>query len=392
MVNIRPAVEADIERILALNAQGFNTPTAWSARIRKELRLEHWRVAEDHARITGVARCFPFAHFYGGNAVPAAGVASVAVAAEARGRGTGSVLMREILREARASGHAISSLYPATVPLYRTCGYGFGMIRTVWTAALNDLPQHNEHHVLVEAFDESAIDELRAAYEQIARGTNGLAQRDHDWWMGRVLSGWDDAPRYCYLVREAGAVTGWIVYTLAENKDTWQFKLQCRDLFWTTPGSGGALLSLASLHRSTARRIEWIGPPDEPLLNLTDDHAIEMDHAFRVMVRLLDVPAAIEARGYHPLIEAGVSIAVRDPLFSENEGPWRIEVSGGRAKVVPSDTAEATADVQTWASIWSSLHRARDAVRTGGLSATDAAIDALDLIFGGPLPWLADFY
>jgi hypothetical protein len=38
------------------------------------------------------------------------------------------------------------------------------------------------------------------------------------------------------------------------------------------------------------------------------------------------------------------------------------------------------------------LHRARDAVRIGGLEATPEAIDALELIFGGPLPWIADFF
>jgi predicted acetyltransferase len=165
-----------------------------------------------------------------------------------------------------------------------------------------------------------------------------------------------------------------------------------RDLIWTTAAAGRTLLSIAALHRSTGERMTWPGPPTDPLADLIAEDPIENDGTFRWMLRLLDVPSAIEARGYPPMVEASVTLSVQDPLFSENEGPWRIEVGGGQAKVFPAERADAAADVQTFASVWSSLHRSRDAARTGGLRATDEALDALDLIFGGPMPWIADFF
>ena len=361
--------------------------------MRADLKPEYWRVAESGGTVAGVARFIPFAHYWGGRAVPAAGVASVVIAAEARGRGVGTTLMRELLTDLRGSGFAISSLYPATVPIYRQCGYGYGAIRSRWKADLGLLPQTTERDVTVEAFDDGSIEELNAAYEGIAATTNGLVARDRDWWAKRVLTApWDDKTRYRYLVREAGAITGWIIYVYGDSKE-WQFTLECRDLFWTTPRAARALLSLAALHRSTAKEMTWVGPVNEPLIDLTPDHAIDHDGSFRTMVRLLDVPAAFEARGYPESVDASVTIAVRDAMFPANAGPWRIQVSGGSAKVVPSSAAaDAMADVQMWASLWTGLHGAHDAVRAGGLEATPAAIDALDAMFAGQTPWIADFY
>ena len=33
-----------------------------------------------------------------------------------------------------------------------------------------------------------------------------------------------------------------------------------------------------------------------------------------------------------------------------------------------------------------------DVVRIGGLEATPLALETLELIFGGPMPWIADFF
>ena len=390
MVDFRPARLDDVEQIIALRTQAFNINTHGRESMRKDPRVDEVRVAEVDGRVVGTARAIPFGHFYGGNAVDAAGISGVAVGAEARGQGVGRMMMREFLRELRPRT-PISTLYPATVPVYRSVGYGFGGVRTFWKSRLDALPQDGT--LKAELFTDGDVAEVNAAYERFAAGTNGLVRRSVDWWQRRVFSDWEDRTVYRYLVRENGQVTGWIVYTLsAAGGDPWHLKVDGRDLIWTTPRAGRTLLSLASLHRSTGESITWPGPPTEPLADLIAEDPVEVDGTFRWMLRLLDVPAAIESRGYPPAVDASVTIAVRDPLFPENDGPWRIEVGGGQAKVLPAEHADATADVQTWASIWASMHNARDAVRLGGLVATEEAINALDLIFSGPMPWIADFF
>ena len=52
-----------------------------------------------------------------------AGVASVKVAPEYRGRGIGRQLMTALLALIAERGYPVSALYPATMPLYRSLGW-----------------------------------------------------------------------------------------------------------------------------------------------------------------------------------------------------------------------------------------------------------------------------
>ena len=58
-----------------------------------------------------------------GRPVPMAGVSSVTVAPEYRGRGIGRMLMTVLLDEIAAQGYPLSALFPATMPLYRSLGW-----------------------------------------------------------------------------------------------------------------------------------------------------------------------------------------------------------------------------------------------------------------------------
>src|SRR6266516_1869486 len=111
MVSIRPATRDDVERVIALRTQAFNIN-------------EHGR---DSMR------------------------------KEARGRGVGTTMMRELLKELRPRV-PISSLYPATVPIYRSAGYGFGGVRTFWKTRLDALPHTGP--LRASPFTDDDIDEV----------------------------------------------------------------------------------------------------------------------------------------------------------------------------------------------------------------------------------------
>lgn len=391
MATFRTATDDDFDRVFDLGRQAFNLPGSARERAREDFGPDQVRVLEDGGRIVATLRIHRFAHVWGGRPVAAAGIGGVAVPAESRGRGYASTLMHETLRELRDDGAILSSLYPATVPIYHAAGYGFGGIRTLWRTDLALLPTRGS--LDVEVFEPDALDEVVACYDEVAATNDGMLTRDRAWWTKRVMTSvWEEGEPYRYAVREDGRVTGYIVYRLERSKDDWRATLACRDLMWTTPAAGRALLALAAMHRSTGYRISWVGPPTEPLANLmTEDHP-EVDFRMRWMLRLVDVPAAIESRGYPPHVETAITIAVEDPVLPGNAGAWRIEVSGGSAKVVPGEAPQAAADVSTWASIWSGLHHPGDAARLGGLRADADALGTLRSIFGGPAPWSADFY
>src|SRR5216684_1034964 len=98
MVTIRPAQPDDVERIITLRTQAFNINEHGREAMRKDPRIPEVRVAEIDGQVVGTARAIPFAHFFGGRPIEAAGISGVAVSAEARGRGVGATMMREFLR------------------------------------------------------------------------------------------------------------------------------------------------------------------------------------------------------------------------------------------------------------------------------------------------------
>ena len=67
--------------------------------------------------------------WWGGRQLPMAGVSSVRVAPEDRGRGIGRLLMTALLDEIAARGYPLSALYPATMPLYRSLGWELAGVR-----------------------------------------------------------------------------------------------------------------------------------------------------------------------------------------------------------------------------------------------------------------------
>lgn len=388
---VRPATIDDFDRIFELGRQAFNIPASARERAREDFAPEHGRVAEDAGDIVATLRLLPFEQRWGGRSIPAAGIASVAVPPEQRGRGHATVLMHETLRELRETGTPVSTLFPATVPIYRACGYGYAGIRSQWRASLHSLPA--SARAQIEPFGNEQLDEVMACYASALAADNGLIDRGRDWWERRVLrSTWEEGEPYRYLVREGGRVTGYVIYRLERIAGDWRSEVRCRDLVWETEAAARALLALAAMHRSTSGRLLWAGPPTEPLADLLAEDLVELDFRFRWMLRLVDVPGAIEARGYPPHVEAATTIAVQDALLPENAGPWRIEVASGSAKVVPADSAAAHADAAAWASIWSGLHTPAQMIRLGALAASDEAARSLASMFAGPTPWLADFF
>jgi predicted acetyltransferase len=152
------------------------------------------------------------------------------------------------------------------------------------------------------------------------------------------------------------------------------------------------LLGFFGRHRSTGIDLLWAGPANDPMTNLLPEQEVNHESWFRQMVRLVDVPAAFEARGYPAPLDAAVELQVDDPALGWNDAGWRIEASGGSAKATPAPSARATIDVGTLAAVFAGFLTARDARRTGRLDADDDTVATLDAMLAGPAPWINDWF
>lgn len=389
-LTVRQMREDERDVVREVHRRSFNVPR----KLHESLPVppaETIRVAELGGQVVGALRFHRIAHFFGGRPVPAAGIGGVAVTPEARGHRVAERLMVSTLRELRRDGIAISTLYPATVPVYRRCGYEYFGFRIRYRAPLDALPR--SAGLECAAFTDDDRDEIAACYRAWASARNGLIDRPAEWWTRILTSIEPDEDVYRTCVREDGRITGYLVFTQARRGDShWEFDLDCRDFVWTTPAAASALLSYAGRHRSIGRDIVWTGGANDTMSFLLPEQDAVHDGWFRQMVRLVDVPAAFEARGYPAHVEAAVELRVDDPSIEENAGGWRVDVSGGTAKVAPASRASASVDVRTLAAIWAGMLTASDARRLGSLDATDAEVETLDELFRGPTPWVNDWF
>ena len=62
------------------------------------------------------------------------------------------------------------------------------------------------------------------------------------------------------------------------------------------------------------------GGPMDPLLLLMREQDYQVKLLFHWMLRVLDVPAALEARGYPAGVSGTLHLEVEDELFPENRG------------------------------------------------------------------------
>ena len=110
------------------------------------------------------------------------------------------------------------------------------------------------------------------------------------------------------------------------------------------------------------------------------------------MVRILDLPSALIARGYPDEIEQELTIEVTDDLLPANNGRFHLRLAEGTMQVERGSIATAglKMDVRGLVPLYTSLFDARTLAMLGWIEGDERALRAADRIFSGPEPWMAD--
>jgi predicted acetyltransferase len=318
------------------------------------------------------------------------GIGGVGVAPARRGRGTATRLMQASLRELRGQGAPLVSLYPATQPLYRRVGFEQAGSRFEIRVQLSGL-DFQERTLSLRPVEVSDLPTLHEVYRRHARLQQGWIDRTPYTW-GRVTH-----PRgeiaYGYLVEGSTGVEGY-VYLTRRLQPAREFRqeLNLTDLVALTPAAGRRLLSFLGDHRSLATEVVWRGGPVDPLLFLLREQTYQVKHLFHWMLRVLDVPAVLQARGYPAGLSGALHLEVDDDLFPENRGRYVLEVEGGEAEVRPGGDGDVRLHVRTLAALYSGFLSPAALHLAGALEADEVSLRTATALFSGPPPAMPDMY
>jgi predicted acetyltransferase len=294
--------------------------------------------------------------------------------------------MQEVVRELHAKGVALSTLYPATQPLYRRAGYeqaGSHFRVRVETARLF---AEDRGPVLRRAVgaDAAAIERMHRAE---GREHPGCVDRSELFWS--FVREVPDETVHAFVVEEDGDLTGYVYYTSKTNEHGRQ-DLVLRDVVARTAPAARRLLTFFRDHRSQVDRIQWRGSPAHPLLL----HAREQRHEVRLwdvwMLSITHLEAALETRGYPEGVRAEVHLELEDPLCEGNAGRHVLRVEGGRGTLTPGGAGDVALDARALAPLYTGFVSPWQLRSAGRLACGDEDASTLAALFAGPTPWMQD--
>ncbi len=346
------------------------------------------RVVRRGGQVVGGLRAIPMAHFFGGRAVPCVGLSGVTVAPEHRSRGLAAAMMRRHVLEARAQGVPLASLYPASDALYGRAGYeraGHYLHHRVRPGALTGARRELEVRRATEA-DQPAIHALYATY---ARHRDGHVDRDARWWRFWV-EGFFPTPLRTYLALAPDGAPEGYVSLVQTATDGHPYDVVVRDVAATSARAWRSLAAFLAAHSTMAGHVVFRGGFDHPLVQLTREQDVTITQRLDWMLRVLDVPAALTARGYPP-ISGALDLAVTDDLVADNAGPFRLTLDAGHPTVTPGGDGRLRLDVRALASLYSGYASPFTLASFGQLDGDPESLALARAVFAGQ-PSLADMF
>ncbi|PPK70396.1 GNAT family N-acetyltransferase [Actinokineospora auranticolor] len=368
MVTIRAYREEDAEAAWRLRRLSFggpretsvpDLPGAWNG-----------LVAESDGAVAGFLRIWRYNQFFGGAAVPMGGVASVAVHPHARGQGVAGRLLTEALRVMRASGQHVSTLYPYVIPVYRNHGWehtGTRLYANLSLAALSAVPRVD---VPLRPATPEDVEGMRESYLRVAPGINGM--------LDRAAPAFDPA-----LVLDHDVVTvaphGHLVADRPDGK-----RLMVRDLV------AEDLATMSALLRQLA---SWAGGMTEAEVRVLDGTLLDLVAPGGVtlsrdpfMFRVVDLPAAVAARGWSVDGRFEVDIEVTDDQAPWNAGRWRLVADDGVVTCEPGGTGAVRLASRALGPWYAGSATAATLRRAGLLEGDREIAERLDRLTGAPHP------
>jgi predicted acetyltransferase len=357
--------------------------------------------AWDGDRCVGHASAFRFETTVpGGKTLPTSGVTRVGVSQTHTRRGILTGMMTQLLTDAQTNGKVLASLRASEAVIYGR--FGFGIAGEAADVLVNrrtagDVLRPAEGSIRLLARDE-LLDVVPGLYDRVGRVRVGTVTRPMFMWTRYLKDAVDGTKASFVAVHEdsTGTADGYVHYDVAWKEGP-----------PGTPGTGaGQIHDLCGADADVERALwqfvlgidlvdEWHAeerPIDEAVrLAITNTRAYRVLHRWdEQWLRILDVDVALGARTYCAS-DRSVVLQVVDPVFSSNQGTWRIDSFGAfRSHQEP----DLQVDIEVLSAAYLGGTSWRELADAGRVRVRRAdAVDEADTLFAQrPAPFSGTFF
>ncbi len=361
--------------------------TGWEL-FRDRIGIGNYRAIWQDKQIIGGLGLYPMAQWWGGNPVTMAGVAAVGVSPEHRGTGVADELLRNTLQELYNNQIPLSVLYAATQVPYRKVGYEQAGSLCKWELPLESI-QMRDRTLAMHSIEPILSETLAAIYHQQAIACNGNLDRHPGIWEN-IFKPIPEETLYADLIGEPNEWQGYIIYS-QQRKGNSQ-TLAVVDWVALTPAAIRRLWTFLADFRSQFSKVIWRSYPLDPFLLCLPEQTAKITDLAHWLLRIVDVPLALEKRGYPLGIEGEVHLELQDNILLENNGKFVLTVSEGKGVVTPGGRGDLQLDVRGLSPLYTGFLTAHQLYLAGHIQGNSTALSTATELFRGTHPWMADMF
>lgn len=329
-IDIRTLDPADLDDLANLRTLAFGGPRVHLDPATMAVAPDDTLAAYHSGRLVGTVAVHAYHQWFGGRSVPCGGLAGVTIAPDQRGRGLARTLLIEAAETMRARGQVISALYPTTASLYRSLGWevaGWWVQRSV-TAV--DLPRPSGAVEWAPADHRDPV--LASVYEECARGRDGWIVPAARWWHSQgTRRQAEDPPAWSWVGRRQGRPVAAVAYRYRASERA----MVDVDVDLVVGADGPALtdaLAFLGASGTTADRVFTTLPESLLVRHVAEASRTKVADDWPWMLRLVDLPGAVAARGWPTGVAAEIHLDVLPPPVADpggTSGPWVLRVADG---------------------------------------------------------------
>lgn len=380
---LRNPTDAEFPRFIAPLSIAFNQEMSDAAieNDRKTIELDRFLGVLDGDDVVGCGGAYSFGLTVPGGEVGAAGITAVGVLPSHRRRGILRQMMTWWFAQARDRGEPVAILWASEAAIYQRFGFGPGTVQTSLEMVKEKVrflrPVDPPGRIRIVDLDE-AVERFPPVYEAMRRSTPGSVTRTEARWRYETLADgewmrYGNGAKLRVVYEVDGVARGYAIYRTRGD--------------WDQGGPKGVVtvLEVCALDAVVEQAIwEWIvgidliatirawrGPSPHPLqLMVTEPRRLGATLTDGTWLRILDLPAALEARTYRG--SGTLVVDVTDADCPWNAGRWRLAVEGdgavGRGSVTSVSEAVApdlTLDIGDLAAVYLGAFRIADLAAVG---------------------------